>query len=75
MSQKIAFPEWVELVEKTGQDKAALAEELRIRPATLYRYLDRTRIPQRDVMDRILSRSGGTVDVAWFFTKAEASAS
>lgn len=71
MSDKISFPEWVKKVEATGQDKEAIAKDLRVTTTALYRYLSGERIPDRKVMGRILSRSGGLVDVAWFYVHAE----
>lgn len=74
MSQKIPFPEWVERVEKTGRAKTAVAAELGIEVASLYRYLSRDRIPNKKVMDRIARASGGLVDIAWFYAPKEVAA-
>lgn len=74
MSQKISFPEWVERVENTGRSKAAIADELQVELASLYRYLSRDRIPNKKVMDRIHKASGGLVDIAWFYAPKEVAA-
>lgn len=75
MSQKITFPEWVARVESTGSSKALIAENiLKIEVASLYRYLSRDRIPNKKVMDRIHTASGGMVDIAWFYAAKEAAA-
>lgn len=67
MSQKITFPEWVASAEQTGRDKAMISDELGITITSLYRYLSRDRVPNRAVMDRIITASGGSIDVSWFF--------
>lgn len=75
MSQKITFPEWIERVESTGRTKSAVATELKVEVASLYRYLSKDRVPSRPVMDRIIKASGGLVDIAWFYApKAEGAA-
>lgn len=74
MSTKITFPEWVKRVEQTGRPKPAIADDLGIKPASLYRYLAKERVPSRLVMDRILKVSGGLVDIAWFYAPSEVAA-
>lgn len=65
---KITFPEWVAEREAAGRSKEQIArDELCVQIATLYRYLDGSRIPDRDVMRRILLLSEDRVDVACFY--------
>jgi hypothetical protein len=72
MSEKITFAEWVAERESAGASKAEIALDLKIKIASLYRYLDASRVPDRQVMQRILTQSGGRVDVACFYAEAAA---
>lgn len=74
MSQKITFPEWVERVEQTGRGKQLIAADLKVKVASLYRYLSKDRIPNKPVMDRIIKVSGGLVDITWFYASKEGAA-
>jgi hypothetical protein len=68
MTEKISFAEWVAEREVAGESKAAIAAGLQIKIASLYRYLDASRVPDREVMRRILSASDGRVDAGRFYT-------
>jgi hypothetical protein len=67
MSTKISFADWVDELEKAGRTKADIAAYIGTELASLYRYLANDRIPNRQVMARIVELSEGRVEVAWFY--------
>jgi|TARA_A100001391_G_scaffold52937_1_gene32318 transcriptional regulator with XRE-family HTH domain len=67
MSTNITFPEWVKEQEELGRSKQDIADGLRVSITSLYRYLCRDRVPDRQVMLRIGEASEGRIDTLWFF--------
>lgn len=68
MKSQITFPDWVAEQEAAGTAKPVLAENvLKITITSLYRYLAGDRVPDRDVMMRIVEASAGRVNPGWFF--------
>lgn len=74
MDAKISFAEWVGERESAGLTKSEVATEIGTTVQSLYRYLSNDRVPDREIMRRILELSGHRVDVACFYVDKDAAA-